>query len=259
MKKIIWTILIVLTAGLIGGYSIAYFHQRQLDFNNNIVNGKTALENKSYTAAEKYFSRASQLNSGDEEAPILLNQTKLFVKADAELDSNEFTGALIDFKSVQDTKNGSQTLKQRSKQQISLINHIKSKYKKFNADLKQAQKQNLAFDFYGSNATLNKMFDDQDFNQKYYSVIYDQAKMLQQYNNDKMLASENALKAQPVVPKVDKKVAPTINKNAQKHSTVKSEAPKKENSKSSSSESSSQKVSSSTSQEESKENDSSKS
>lgn len=192
MKRWIWAVLIFLVAGVVGGYSVAHYHEDQLQYSRNVVNGQTAIEQSNYAAAENYFSRALTKKKYDPVANDLFEQTKKFVRAESEFKSHEFTSARIDYQGVDKYKKGSKTLKERAEDKIALIDKIKKNVKKFNKQLEEAKKMNAAWNFYGSNATIDSLLSSAEFKKSYYATLYDQAVILQRFNNAGIVADQSA-------------------------------------------------------------------
>ncbi|XID86652.1 hypothetical protein ACF0HX_03725 [Pediococcus pentosaceus] len=192
MKKWIWAVLIFLVAGVVGGYAVAHYHEEQVQYERNITNGKTAIDQTNYTAAKNYFSRAITIRKDDQQAANLLAQTKMYMRASSEFKSNEFTSARGDYQTVLTYKKASATLKQRSETKVKLIDKIKQNVKKFNKKLTTAKQKNEAWDFYGSNAIIDGLLSDKEFSKEYYKTIYDQALVLQRFNNAGIVADQNS-------------------------------------------------------------------
>lgn len=192
MKRWIWAVLIFLVAGVVGGYSVAHYHEEELQYSRNVVNGQTAIEQANYAAAENYFSRALTKKKDDQTATALLRQTKKFVRAESEFKSHEFTSARIDYRSAKQYQQGSKTLKDRADTRITLIDKIKKNVKKFNKELKQAKSMNAAWNFYGSNAIIDGLLSSKEFKKNYYSTLYDQVIILQRFNNAGIVADQSA-------------------------------------------------------------------
>lgn len=192
MKKWIWAVLIFLVAGVVGGYSVAHYHENELQYQRNITNGQTAIVQKNYAAAKNYFSRALTKKKSDRQATHLLEQTQQFTRAESEFKSNEFTSARLDYKNVLKISDGSKVLKERSRARIKLIKKIRTNFKKFNKQLEKAKKLNEAWDFYASNAQLDLMLSDEEFSKGYYGALRDQALTLQRFNNAGIVADRDA-------------------------------------------------------------------
>jgi hypothetical protein len=193
MKRWIWAVLVFLVAGVVGGYSLAHYHENELQYNRDIVNGETAIEQKNYVAAENYFSRALTKKKDDEAATDLLAQTKKYVRAESEFKNNEFTSARMDYRVVKmHYDKGSKTLKQQAQARVNLIDKIKKNVKDFNNQLEDAKMMNAAWNFYGSNATIDGLLSNSDFTKKYYQTLYDQALILQRFNNAGIVADQSS-------------------------------------------------------------------
>ncbi len=192
MKKWIWAVLIFLVAGVVGGYAVSHYRAEQLQYNRNVTNGKTAIEQANYTVAKNYFSRALTMKKDDQHATNLLAQTKRYVRATSEFKRNEFTSARNDYKAVTSYEKASTTLKERSETKIKLIDKIKRNVKKFNKQLQTAKEMNAAWNFYGSNSEIDSLLSNKEFEKGYYKTIYDQVLVLQRFNNAGIVADQGS-------------------------------------------------------------------
>lgn len=231
MKKWIWAVLIFLVAGVVGGYSVAHYHENELQYQRNITNGQTAIAQKNYAAAKNYFSRALTKKKNDREATNLLDQTRQFTRAESEFKSNEFTSARLDYQNVLKISDGSRTLKERSQARVKLIKKIRANFKKFSKQLKKAKKLNAAWDFYASNAQLDLLLSNEEFNKGYYETLHDQALTLQRFNNAGIVADQGAFNSDTTPDNnqgaANKSLKPKVKPRYEGPTTTKPAAPKK--------------------------------
>ncbi|AEV95854.1 hypothetical protein [Pediococcus claussenii] len=194
MKRWIWIILIVIVAGSVSGYSIAHYRENNRQYNQDLVSGRLAIENKNYAAAQNYFSDALLKKRNDKAANDLLHQTQRIVKADSAFKGQEFNNAKREYKVVsRDYPMGSKTLTRLGKKQYSLVIKVQKKFKDFSEQLKVAKELNASQMFMQSNAQLDLLFNDGSFKDSYYSTLYDQATKLQDANNSGMINSNNSI------------------------------------------------------------------
>lgn len=194
LKRWIWIILIVIVAGSVSGYSIAHYRENNRQYNQDLVSGRLAIDNKNYAAAQNYFSDALLKKRNDKAANDLLHQTQRIVKANSAFKGQEFNNAKREYKVVsRDYPMGSKTLAKLGEKQYSLVVKVQKKFKDFSKQLKIAKELNASQMFMQSNAELDLLFSDGSFKDSYYSTLYDQATKLQDANNNGMVNSNNSI------------------------------------------------------------------
>lgn len=154
-----------------------------------MANGRTAIQSKHYTQAESYFQNALKRRLNDKTAQRYLTQTQRFVSAENALDDLHFASAQKHYQTVQDTKNGSQVLTKRAQDRLKQVKTIRSNIKQFKKLLTKAQGQNEALNYGQSNTTLDELFNNSKFRQRYYKNLYSQALALRKANNAGQTAS----------------------------------------------------------------------
>ncbi|WP_057877426.1 hypothetical protein [Levilactobacillus paucivorans] len=183
MKKWVWVVATVVVALLIGGYAYSNHHATAKEYQAAMANGRTAIQSKHYTQAESYFQNALKRRLNDESAQTYLTQTQRFVSGENALDARHFTTARKHYEAVQDTKKGSSVLVTRAKAKVKQVKGILANVKEFKKILTKATGENQALNYGQSNTTLDELFNNAKFRQKYYQNLYDQALALRKSNN----------------------------------------------------------------------------
>ncbi|ARQ92687.1 hypothetical protein [Levilactobacillus brevis] len=189
MKKWVWVVATIVVALLIGGYAYSNHHAAAKEYQAAMANGRTAIQSKHYTQAESYFQNALKRRLNDKTAQRYLTQTQRFVSAEDALDDLHFASAQTHYQTVRDTKNGSQILTKRAQDRLKQVKTIRSNVKQFKKLLSQAQGQNEALNYGQSNTTLDELFNNSKFRQRYYKNLYSQALALRKANNAGQTAS----------------------------------------------------------------------
>lgn len=148
-----------------------------------MANGRTAIQSKHYTQAESYFQNALKRRLNDESAQTYLTQTQRFVSGENALDARHFTTARKHYEAVKDTKKGSSVLVTRATAKVKQVKGILANVKEFKKILTKATGENQALNYGQSNTTLDELFNNAKFRQKYYQNLYDQALALRKSNN----------------------------------------------------------------------------
>ncbi|TGD17995.1 hypothetical protein [Levilactobacillus suantsaiihabitans] len=183
MKKWVWVVATIVVALLIGGYAYSNHHATAKEYQAAMANGRTAIQAKHYTQAESYFQNALKRRLNDKPAQRYLTQTQRFVSAENALSDLKFASAQSHYTAVQNTTNASDVLVTRAKAKVKLVKGIRANVKQFKKILKTASGQNLALNYGQSNTTLDELFNNAKFRQKYYKDLYDQALALRKANN----------------------------------------------------------------------------
>lgn len=183
MKKWVWVVATIVVALLIGGYAYSNHHATAKEYQAAMANGRTAIQAKHYTQAESYFQNALKRRLNDKPAQRYLTQTQRFVSAENALSDLKFASAQRHYTAVQNTTNASDVLVTRAKAKVKLVKGIRANVKQFKKILKTASGQNLALNYGQSNTTLDELFNNAKFRQKYYKDLYDQALALRKANN----------------------------------------------------------------------------
>ncbi|MFC6288993.1 hypothetical protein [Levilactobacillus angrenensis] len=183
MKKWVWVVATIVVALLIGGYAYSNHHATAKEYQAAMANGRTAIQAKHYTQAESYFQNALKRRLNDKPAQRYLTQTQRFVSAENALSDLKFASAESHYTAVVNTTNASNVLVTRAKAKVKQVKDIRANVKQFKKILKTASGQNLALNYGQSNTTLDELFNNAKFRQKYYKDLYDQALALRKANN----------------------------------------------------------------------------
>jgi len=183
LKKWVWVVATIVVALLIGGYAYSNHHATAKEYQAAMANGRTAIQDKHYTQAESYFQNALKRRLNDKPAQRYLTQTQRFVSAENALDDLKFASAADHYAEVKHTTNASTVLVKRATTKAKLVKDIRANVKQFKKILKTASGQNQALNYGQSNTTLDELFNNAKFRQKYYKNLYDQALALRKANN----------------------------------------------------------------------------
>ncbi|MFC6206405.1 hypothetical protein [Levilactobacillus tongjiangensis] len=183
MKKWVWVVATIVVALLIGGYAYSNHHATAKEYQAAMANGRTAIQSKHYTQAESYFQNALKRRLNDKTAQTYLTQTQRYVAADSAMDSLKFDNAEKHYQDVKGMTGGSKVLVTRAKAAYKNVKVVRNNAKQFKKILSKAQGENKALNYGQSNTTLDELFTNTKFKQKYYKDIYAQALALRKANN----------------------------------------------------------------------------
>ncbi|MCP9333622.1 hypothetical protein [Lentilactobacillus hilgardii] len=183
MKKWIWIVITIVIAASVGGYAYARHSQNEKLYNDSMQRASLQISNKNYIAAETSFTNALKRKPSDKKATRLLSQTQNYMAANDSFSDRDYNSAKDGYQSVVDTKNGNETLKDRSKGKLSTIKTIQENLKKYNKIYNQALNETGEGNYTQSNSTLDKILSDQTAKQSYYKSILNKAKQLRSKNN----------------------------------------------------------------------------
>ncbi|AYM02235.1 hypothetical protein [Levilactobacillus yiduensis] len=195
MKKWVWVVATIVVALLIGGYAYSNHHATAKEYQAAMANGRTAIQAKHYTQAESYFQNALKRRLNDKPAQRYLTQTQRFVSAENALSDLKFASAEKHYTAVKNTTDASNVLVTRATAKVKQVKEIRANVKQFKKLLKTASGQNLALNYGQSNTTLDELFNNAKFRQKYYKDLYDQALALRKANNAGQTAAASSSSA----------------------------------------------------------------
>uniref|UniRef100_UPI002583EFBC hypothetical protein n=1 Tax=uncultured Secundilactobacillus sp. TaxID=2813935 RepID=UPI002583EFBC len=179
----IWTIIVVVIVALIGGYAYSSHRSMQSQYDTAMADGKSAIQDKKYSEAETNFQEALQHKSNDKTAQTYLNQTQSLVSAESNLQNGKLDVAKADYNQAKNADNGSSVLVKRAKDALKNLKTIQLKSDTYQQIFDSALTQNRAQQYTASNSTLDRIFNDAETKQTYYSVVYNKAVDLRSANN----------------------------------------------------------------------------
>ncbi len=178
-----WVIVAAVIAIGVGGYTYSKHREQATAYATAMRYGKEAIQDKNYSQAESFFSRATRTKANDAVAQRYLTQTQTYVDGANAIKERQFSQAKTSFTTVSNTKNGSKVLVSRAKTELKLIKRVVNKRKTYSKNYQKALELNQTNEFTDSNGVLTVMFQSKDFSQSYYKDIYKQAKALRKQNN----------------------------------------------------------------------------
>jgi len=183
LKKWMWVLVAAIIAIGVGGYTYSKHREQTTAYTTAMRYGREALQDKNYTQAESFFSRASRTKAYDPVAQRYLQQTQTYVDGAKAIKERQFSNAKTSFTTVSKTKNGSKVLVTRAKTELKLVKQILKRRQMYADDYQKALELNQTNEFTDSNGVLTVLFQNKSFSQSYYKDIYKKARALRKQNN----------------------------------------------------------------------------
>lgn len=230
LKKWMWVIVAAVIVIGVSGYTYSKHREQTTAYTTAMRYGKEAIQDKNYTQAESFFSRASRTKANDATAQRYLEQTQTYVDGANAIKERQFSDAKTSFTTVSKTKNGSSVLVTRAKTELKLIKQVLKKRQTYASEYQKALELNQSNEFTDSNGVLTVLFQSKTFSQSYYKDIYKKARALRKQNN---AALKSLTGSTPVIANgssqssssmTDSESSQSDNRNSSSSSTAKSKA-----------------------------------
>jgi len=183
LKKWMWVLVAAVIAIGVGGYTYSKHREQTNAYTTAMRYGKLAIQDKNYSQAESFFSRATRTKANDPVAQRYLTQTQTYVDGANAIKERQFSQAKTSFTTVTKTKTGSDVWVKRAKTELKLIKRVVKKRATYQKEYKKALELNQTNEFTDSNGVLTVLFQSKTFSESYYKDIYKAAKALRKQNN----------------------------------------------------------------------------
>ncbi|MED1020021.1 hypothetical protein [Bacillus mycoides] len=130
------------------------------DFDKAMDEGKTALTNKEYKNALSSFERALDEKKDDSDAKVLVEQTKVMIKAVKLKEETKVEESIKSFEKVENMKNGNNTLIKQAKEERTALVAILEQKKKYEEQLTKSEELISKKNYTEAKEILNKLVSE---------------------------------------------------------------------------------------------------